>query len=61
MREYGHRAARVKDAFRANGFHLVYDKDLDEDVSDGFFFTVGYPGKQAVNCFLAFSAAEYAR
>lgn len=45
MREYGHRAARVKDAFRANGFHLVYDKDLDEDVSDGFFFTVGYPGK----------------
>ena len=45
MREYGRRAARVKDAFRANGFHLVYDKDLDEEVSDGFFFTVGYPGK----------------
>ena len=45
VREYGRRAARVKAAFRENGFYLVYDKDLDEDVSDGFFFTVGYPGK----------------
>lgn len=45
MREYGRRSARVKAAFIENGFHLVYDKDLDEDVSDGFFFTVGYPGK----------------
>ena len=45
MREYGRRSARVKAAFIENGFHLVYDKDLDEAVSDGFFFTVGYPGK----------------
>ena len=42
MREYGRRSARVKAAFIENGFHLVYDKDLDEDVSDGFFFTIGY-------------------
>ena len=45
VREYARRAARVKAAFVENGFFLVYDKDLDEDVSDGFFFTVGYPGK----------------
>ncbi len=45
VKEYARRAARVKAAFRENGFYLVYDKDLDEDVSDGFFFTVGYPGK----------------
>ena len=23
---------------------MVYDKDIDEDVSDGFFFTIGYNG-----------------
>ena len=44
MREYGRRSARVKAAFIENGFHLVYDKDLDEAVSDGFFFTIGYDG-----------------
>lgn len=43
-REYARRAARLKDIFCRNGFHIVYDKDLDEDVSDGFFFTVGRKG-----------------
>lgn len=41
-REYGKRAARMKDSFLNNGFHIVYEKDGDHDISDGFFFTVGY-------------------
>lgn len=40
--EYATRAARIKELFVDNGFHIVYDKDLDEEVSHGFFFTVGY-------------------
>ena len=28
--------------FLDNGFHIVYSKDGNEDVSDGFFYTVGY-------------------
>ena len=27
---------------QCHGFHVVYDKDIDEPVSDGFFFTIGY-------------------
>lgn len=42
--EYAHRAARLKEIFIKNGFHIVYDKDYDEIVSDGFFFTIGYEG-----------------
>lgn len=41
--EYGRRSARMKDSFLRNGFHLVYDKDGESEISDGFFFTVGYP------------------
>lgn len=41
-REYARRAARVKEIMLRNGFHVVYDKDCDRDVSDGFFFTFGY-------------------
>ncbi len=40
--EYARRAAMVKGIFLRHGFHIVYDKDMDEAVSDGFFFTVGY-------------------
>ncbi len=43
-KEYARRAAIVKEIFVRNGFHIVYDKDFDETVSDGFFFTIGYPG-----------------
>lgn len=42
--EYGRRAAVVKKIFEDNGFHIVYDKDGDENIADGFFFTIGYPG-----------------
>lgn len=43
-REYGRRAEVVKKAFTDNGFHLVYAIDGDQPISDGFFFTAGYPG-----------------
>lgn len=43
-REYARRAARLKDIFLRHGFHIVYDKDLEEPVSDGFFFTIGRKG-----------------
>ena len=43
-REYARRAAKLKKVFLQNGFHIVYDKDLDQDVSDGFFFTIGRKG-----------------
>lgn len=43
--EYGRRASRAKAAFLSNGFNLVYAVDgHKEPISDGFFFTVGYPG-----------------
>ena len=44
MREYARRAHRSKEIFFSHGFSLVYDKDLDQDLSDGFFYTIGYKG-----------------
>lgn len=44
VKEYERRAVRIKEAFRKNGFHIVYDKDQDVEIADGFYFTVGYPG-----------------
>lgn len=41
---YGKRAHRLKDIFLKHGFIIVYDKDLDENIADGFYFTIGYPG-----------------
>ena len=42
LRNYGLRAHRSREIFDANGFHLVYDKDMEQTISDGFFYTVGY-------------------
>ncbi len=42
--EYGRRGGRARKIFLDNGFHLVYDRDGDRPVSDGFFFTAGYKG-----------------
>ncbi|MDO5571274.1 MAG: pyridoxal phosphate-dependent aminotransferase [Bacteroidales bacterium] len=44
VKEYGRRAKKLKDIFLKYGFHIVYDKDLDENVADGFYFTIGYKG-----------------
>lgn len=43
-RTYAQRAARLKEIFLRHGFHIVYDKDLEENVGDGFFFTIGRKG-----------------
>lgn len=40
--EYARRARLTKEAFLRHGFRIVYDKDRDEAVSDGFFYTVGF-------------------
>ncbi len=43
-REYESRAARAKDIFLRNGFHIVYADDVSAPVGDGFFFSLGYGG-----------------
>jgi aspartate/methionine/tyrosine aminotransferase len=42
VKEYGRKAKIMKDLFLENGFHVVYEKDGDEPVADGFYFTIGY-------------------
>ncbi len=34
----------MKKLYREAGFKVVYDKDGTEDVADGFYFTIMYPG-----------------
>ena len=41
---YGQRAHKLKEIFLKHNFHIVYDKDLDRPIADGFYFTIGYPG-----------------
>ena len=41
---YGERAHKLKEIFLRHGFTIVYDKDLDEPIAEGFYFTIGYPG-----------------
>lgn len=42
VKVYGDRAHKLKEIFCKHGFHVVYDKDLDKPVADGFYFTIGY-------------------
>jgi aspartate/methionine/tyrosine aminotransferase len=42
--EYGRKAKIMKDLFTKYGFNIPYDKDLNEPVADGFYFTLSYPG-----------------
>ena len=44
--EYARRARKMKGIFEKHGFHVVYDKDIDQAISDGFFFTIGYKDMQ---------------
>jgi len=44
VKEYGRRAEKVKNYFLDNGFYIVYNNDLGENLADGFYFTVAYPG-----------------
>lgn len=42
--EYGKRARKLKEIFLRYGFEIVYDKDMDDPIADGFYFTIRYPG-----------------
>ena len=44
VKVYGDRAHKLKEIFCKHGFHIVYDKDGDQPVADGFYFTIGYRG-----------------
>ena len=44
VKEYGRRAARLKEIFLKHSFGIVYDQDLNEPIADGFYFTISYPG-----------------
>ncbi len=42
--DYRDKARVMKKLFIDNGFKIVYDKDEDQPLSDGFYFTISYPG-----------------
>jgi len=44
VKEYGAKAMIMKKMFTDNGFTIVYDRDEDEPIADGFYFTFAYPG-----------------
>ena len=44
VREYAERARIMKELFTSNGFSIVYDRDIDKPLADGFYFTFSYPG-----------------
>ena len=46
VREYARRTARIKQIMQRYGFCVVYDRDQDEPISDGLFFTIGYAGME---------------
>ena len=46
VKDYGEKAREMKKMFISNNFQIVYDRDLDEPLADGFYFTISYPGMQ---------------
>ena len=44
VKEYGRRSKLLKSVFVKHGFRIVYEFDLDEQIADGFYFTIAYPG-----------------
>ena len=44
VKVYGERAHKLKEIFCRHNFYIVYDRDLDQPIADGFYFTIGYPG-----------------
>ncbi len=47
VKEYEEKARIMKRMFLANGFNIVYDKDIDQPVGDGFYFTISFPGMKS--------------
>lgn len=57
VRTYGIRANEAKKIFLNNGFELLYDKDLDEPIANGFYFTIkrkGMTGGSLLHAMLLF-------
>lgn len=48
VKVYGKKAKIMKRLFIENGFKIVYDKDENESIADGFYFTFSYPGMDGV-------------
>lgn len=46
--EYGEKASIMKSIFTDAGFRIVYDKDIDQPIADGFYFTISYPGMSGI-------------
>jgi aspartate/methionine/tyrosine aminotransferase len=44
LKEYAFRAHEMKKIFIKNGFQILYDRDGDVELADGFYFTITYPG-----------------
>jgi aspartate/methionine/tyrosine aminotransferase len=40
---YAKKAQIMKKLFLEAGFTIVYDKDINDDLADGFYFTIAYP------------------
>ena len=43
-KEYAIRAQKMKKIFCDNGFTITYPRDIQEEIGDGFFFSLSYPG-----------------
>ena len=41
---YAERARKMKKIFCGNGFTITYPRDVTEEIADGFFFSLSYPG-----------------
>ncbi len=41
---YSIRAKKMKEIFLRHGFTITYPKDVTEEIGDGFFFSLSYPG-----------------
>ncbi len=52
--EYSRRAVKMKEMLLRYGFHIVYEKDIDREIGDGFFFTIGYRDMSCAELVTAF-------
>ncbi len=63
VKEYGEKAKIMKALFLKNGFDIVYKKDMDELIADGFYFTISYKkmtGNQLVENLLYYGISAIA-
>ena len=50
---YGEKAKKMKEIFQKHGFYTVYT-DEDEELADGFYFTIAYPNMTSAELMNAF-------